>query len=174
MAIVSGGGNVTPAKMLLMMGFKPKNEIVYTPATWSEWAGKTAACSVVNGFLAIENNASDVNISLNTNLKLSTKYGILYNVRTNTRTATTQVIGSNSSYPLRTYQNINAGVTGNFKSVQVSAGSMVSNKFYSYISVNSGKFEYGNIRVFELPTGSQIEADFDTLTADQLNALYPF
>ena len=36
------------------------------------------------------------------------------------------------------------------------------------------KLKLRDIRMFELPAGSQIEADFNTMTADQLAAAYPY
>ena len=46
--------------------------------------------------------------------------------------------------------------------------------FIESASVTSGKVNFKDVRIFELPTGSQIESDFTNLTADQLNTLYPF
>lgn len=160
--------------MRLRRSFKLKNELVYTPATWAEFTDPVN--KVTNdGYLILDNLSSSINIRLSTNFKPATKYGMIINIRTNTRINNTQcVVGSELEYPLISDLYIPAGTKGNFKYISMTNNSFIYNKYYGWVKADTGKIEMGNLRCFELPTGSQIEADFTNLTADQLAVKYPW
>lgn len=159
----------------VMKGRTLKNELNYTRDTWAEWQNKGSAV-VSNKYLVIDNNTSNVGAYLPTNVKPSTKYGILVNVRLNTRTiATTLVNPSAGNYPFNTVLSVKAGQIGNFKSVQTTNTSFsIGNALNTSILADTGRIEFGDYRLFELPTGSEIETDFNTMTADQLAIKYPY
>jgi hypothetical protein len=154
------------------VGF-PKNELVYNPNTWVEWIGKLSS-TIVSNYISITN--LDVPAAyLTTLLKTSTKYGILLNIRINTRTNLTYLpANAAGTTPFAGDNTIAAGITGNIKSIMTTKASFATNRIVLYVPLNAGKIELGDIRVFELPAGSQIEADFTNLTADQLAIKYPF
>ena len=155
---------------------RPKNEVVYTPSTWAEWT-KASGLAVADAS-GLEITSDAVNASWNTlpvNAKVSTKYGILLNVLSNSLSA------SGLAFPgylvVTAFEIVPVGVTGYVKSVITSKATITINSFglkpFS-VSTSGGKIKVRDIRMFELPAGSQIESDFANLTPDQLNTLYPF
>lgn len=152
-----------------------KNETPYTPATWAEWSKPTGVTGDSTG-LTIPAKSSTVDVKIDTTLKSNTKYGALINIASNTLNGAFWFFRSNElgpSWP-QTLE-LSAGSTGNFKHV-TTTGTVTNNKFWSFVSslATSGSITIKDVRVFELPAGSQIEADFNTLTADQLATKYPF
>lgn len=106
--------------------------------------------------------------------KNSTKYGLLFNMVTNT------VSGSNfwfdnNNYLLggKTWSSLDG--VGNKKHV-FTTGTITNNSVQFTLNPQAvgNTAKISDIRIYELPTGSQIESDFNTLTADQLNTKYPF
>jgi hypothetical protein len=148
---------------------RPKNEVQYNPATWAEWTMVGVISADTTG-VAISTSVSEGTITINTNLKLDTKYGLLYEIVENTTTSTFYAqLGSNHGgfgFPIdaglqKSTSSTPATITNNY--VRIGRNAQVT----GYIKVK-------DIRLFELPTGSQIEWDFANLTAAQLNAKYPF
>lgn len=153
----------------------PKNELNYNPSTWSEWIKPTGVIGDSTGFEITANGSSYVITSIPTNLKTSTKYGYLVNVVSNTISTLSKFNMANS----RTSTNIwNLGtLLGNQKFIDTSKASISNNSLVfaaDPTEANGNKIKLKDIRVFELPTGSQIESDFTNLTADQLNLKYPY
>jgi len=160
---------------IVMKGRSLKQELNYNRDTWSEWIGITGT-TVQNGLLVIENNASWLYPRLTAKFKPNTKYGILLYVKTNTRVASTDVFTGASDYPFAQADRISLtqGQTGFFKKVATTQGNIINNQYYSGFAPDTGKIEFGDIRIFELPVGSEIESDFNTMAADQLAVKYPY
>jgi hypothetical protein len=172
MGIVSEGGNVTPAKRLIMMGNRPRNELVYNPVTWDNWTSNGTVTKDATGIEVTAVNGSTIYIQINTAAKNSTKYGILYEVVS--KTLDSYIYGSasitSSSFPADS-------VIGPNKAVITTRDAIVNN--YLRISTSDActtgtKIKFKDFRMFELPPGSQVEWDFENLTASQLNLKYPF
>lgn len=151
-----------------------KSEVPYTPSTWAEWS-KDVGITVNNSAVTIpcDSNDSIVLSKHNTSFKPSTKYGILYNVVSSTMTTDSFYVSSsgdalNGKKGTRTI--------GNNKVIATSASTIDSNSLhvFTYKAPTGESITIKDIRVFELPSGSQIETDFNTLTADKLATKYTF
>jgi hypothetical protein len=142
--------------------------VPYTPSTWAEWSN--SASGVVKDSTGVTITADGVSwlvLQLVVATKASTKYGILFNVTAQTNTNISIDLGSGAN-------NVTTSV-GNNKTTLTTVGAGTSVKFQLPPSVTNGlNIKFKDIRVFELPVGSQIESDFNTLTADQLVAKYLF
>jgi len=170
---VTGYGNVNLPKNCAngqvsasVKGRTLKNELNYNHDTWAEWEGSITSRD--SSGIVITDGAK--HIALPTSLKPSTKYGILTNVISNNFTGNLNSLTS----ALGAYFICTAGQTGNFKNVVTSVATITTNKV-GYVTGNgTGIIKLKDIRVFELPTGSEIETDFNTMTADQLAQKYPY
>jgi len=151
----------------------PRNMLHYNPVTWGEWVLGAGHTVDVNGLNFVV-SGSYVTSSIVAFFKPSTKYGFLLFASSNTL-ATGLVTDYSSGRPFADAEPVLGGLTtGNVKSIHTSASTITANLF----SIKRGNNEVGSallkdIRVFELPTGSQIESDFTNLTADELNIKYP-
>ena len=158
--------------MGLRRSYRLKNELVYNPGTWAEWT-KTNAVGDSSGLeLTVFNELTDAYIL--TNLKANTKYGILLNVVLNELTFT--FITELGAFQVNQLL-VPAGATGNKKVVLTTLSNITNNRFYikrSELESAPKKIKLKDISVFELPAGSEIEADFTNLTADQLAVKYPW
>lgn len=151
-----------------------KNSLLqYTPSTWAEWTSKGVG-TVVNNFLSYNNNGSTEQASLVFNPKVSTKYGMLFKIQNNTRSISSTIYASNANTPFDTDVNVASGFNGYSKAVLVTRSSFTQTTWRLFIVANIGRVDFGEVRCFELPAGSQIETDFTSLTADELNAKYLF
>ena len=157
-----------------------KNETTYNRDTWAEWY-KTA--SVVGDDTGLEFTAdgvvgiADVSIGV----KKSTKYGLLLYVVDNSLTDVQYLFsGGGVAFPFNNKYMLTGtalGYVGNIKAVYSSSAVFTNNKLQFVLSaseVDGNKIKIKDIRMFELPTDSQIESDFTNLTADQLAARYPY
>lgn len=134
-----------------------KSEVPYTPATWAEWSKDAGITTDSTGMTFIANKVA----SIPTLLKASTKYGLLLN------------ISSYTSGSLSTTGGYVVGSSAGMKKLIRTIGASPETVFY--LSAGSlGSMKATNVQVFELPTGSQIESDFSTMTADQLALKYTF
>ena len=146
-----------------------KNELNYNRDTWAEWV-VTGESSKGNGLITLNRTTENAYIQLDTSLKPNTKYGFLLNV-----ISTNANIGSitndtdafaNASFDLSSI--------GNKKIIKTSLSTITNNKI-AWRSLNTNIFvQMKDIRAFELPVGSEIETDFNTMTADQLAIKYPY
>ena len=143
-----------------------KNELKYNRDTWAEWAGDITS----RDSTGITITDGSKYIALITNLKPSTKYGVLTNVVSNNFTGLLNALTS----AVASYAVCNAGQIGNLKNIATSVATIVTNKMGYTTSAGTGIIKIKDTRVYELPTGSEIEADFTSPTADQLMAKYPF
>ena len=48
------------------------------------------------------------------------------------------------------------------------------NEYAFSIMTDPGRFELKDFRIFELPVGSQIEQDFESMSVDELAVKYPY
>ena len=146
-----------------------KSEAPYTPATWAEWL-KLGGSSVVADSTGVTLNFSgeiDVGIQLTTSSAVvGKKYGFLYNV-----ISVTAGVTNLSSSGAFSWATLPAGV-GNQKATLTATNPSPFTLYHRKAVGESIKFK--DIRIFELPTGSQIEADFTNLSADELSAKYKF
>lgn len=149
------------------------NELVYNPNTWVEWT-KTNVTGDSTGLTIDASIASTYAMLPNCNFKPSTKYGVLLNIATNTLVTATNGLYGNVAGTIITYLVSNNGETGNKKHIITTPASITNNRMYIDKNVigYSGIAKINNIRIFELPAGSQIETDFTNLTADRLYAKY--
>lgn len=164
---------MTPAKMLIMMGFRPKNELVYNPITWVGWSLGANVVGDSTGLELIAINGSFVDAIINTTLKSSTKYGLLYKVVSSTLAGNFSTNDYHSAFPASGLSK----TVGYNKSIITTIANITYNKLDVYISsgeTTGNKIKITEVRLFELPTGSQIETDFTNLTAAQLNGIYPY
>ena len=172
--IYSVGNDVVNGQVsVTVKGRTLKNELNYNRETWEEWRGLDPTF-VVNNYLVIEGNEQAVQINLPTDFKPDTKYGVLVYVRSNNRTSYTYISLPTANRPIPSNLTIYEGETGNFKFTTVTATEFIYNQWWFYAGPDSGKIELGDLRVFELPEGSEIENDFETMTADQLALKYPY
>ena len=151
------------------------NIINYNTTTLTEWT-KDPGWSINNGSLVGTFISTDSYkyVSIPIFVKNNIKYGLLLNILSNTFTST---ICLSSSGFTGTYPNfIVPGNTGYIKYVTISANPVTNQlfKIYQNAAGFNGSISLKDFRLFELPVGSQIESDFNTLAADQLNIKYPF
>lgn len=145
-----------------------KSEVPYTASTWAEW-NKLGAISDVSGVTISGDGVNWNRIYIIGTIKPTTKYGFLYNVISSTFNSNC-LMGNDfnwTSIPK---------VTGNNKIVATSISNPANNQYVFQVAntTETGSIKLKDIRIFELPVGSQIETDFNTLTADQLVAKYTF
>jgi hypothetical protein len=150
-----------------------KNELTYNKDTWVEWTKSGGAIVGDATGIEITSNGFWGTSALPTNLKPSTKYGYLINIANNN-------MPSNSAY-IDPYNNPQTNGSlylngiGNIKFIDTTKASFTNNRLY-VVTLNTNpngvKIKLKDFRVYELPPGSEIEADFTNLTADQLSAKY--
>jgi len=148
------------------------NLLVYNPATWAEWTKGTGVTGDITGLELTSTVSVYVNASMaNLNTKINTKHGVLYNVVSKDIVSNlnlTKICGADAVMP---------SIIGNNKYVFASTSNTILVKTFQvfiYEASSGLKIKLKDIRLFELPVGSQIESDFNTMTADQLNIKYPF
>lgn len=158
--------------MGLKSSFKLKNELYYNPATYNEWtiagAGTTKS---VTGIHLVADGANDY-VKIPVVCKSNQKYGLLYYV---VATDLNDNLYISASSIVGTVTLVTKAV-GNNKAIFTTANPITAASLcFVTGSVNvDGKYiDLKELRLFELPTGSEIEADFTNLTADQLNIKYP-
>ncbi len=147
-----------------------KNELVYNHSDWREW-NLTGRNSVSNECLVFTpDNVNGTMATIATNLKSSTKYGVLANV----------VLKGSDYFEFDFDNAIGAGgfyknlSLGNNKIIGTTSSSITSNQLMVY----QGIFPVDqickarDIMLFELPPNSEIEDDFTNLSADALYAKY--
>ncbi|HOO24905.1 MAG TPA: hypothetical protein PLR95_07515, partial [Paludibacteraceae bacterium] len=161
-------------KMTHQSGLSPyyKSEVPYTPTTWAEWTKSANVTADSTGIEFTFTNGQEQFVICSGNFKASTKYGLLYNVVSSTMEKDLYL----SNYGAFTTAVL-PKIVGNNKLVKTSVSSITTNalRLVNALTETTGaKLKFKDFRVYELPTGSQIEADFETLTADQLNEKYPF
>lgn len=149
------------------------NMITYNTDTWAEWTKDSGIVGDSSGLEFTANGTGYIYGRYTSKFKNGTKYGMLLNSVNNN--LTTQILLENyitdTSVPI-----VNPGVVGNVKTVFTTKSSISINKLSLYISSGTlgTKGKIRDIRVFELPAGSQIETDFNTLTANELSLKYPY
>lgn len=150
-----------------------KSEVPYAASTWAEWTTSGATVTKDSTGISMTITGSTMYLVFSgLALKVSTKYGILYNVISKSGYSALQF-----DHNYNSLNAITGGIStaiGNNKGITWS-----SNVPFNLVTIyRSGavgdSIKIKEIRIFELLTGSQIEADFTNLTADQLVAKYPF
>lgn len=154
-----------------LKGLTATQLLTYTPTTWVEWIKTAGVVGDSTGMEFTSDATTSKTAIITTTVKNSTKYGFLYNV-----------VSSNidkSFYGSSTITNdalAFVGTAGMKKLVVTTKAAIATNNITIVLhSSNTAgrKIKIKDFRLFELPTGSQIEADFTNLTADQLNNMYP-
>jgi hypothetical protein len=148
-----------------------KNELNYNRDTWEEWIlGPNA--SIVNGCLNINGDGSGNSTLLNTNCKPGTKYGLIFNFPLNTLSGSLRLNADLIGVTTVIYTN---GIVGNHKFTFTTQSVLTNNRLgINLSSTTTGYIQIRDIRMFELPAGSEIESDFNTMTAGQLAQKYPY
>lgn len=154
--------------MGLKRSLKLKNETSYNPVTWAEWTLLDASVIENTKLKMVRTTIITGQALVPTAIKPSTNYGLLLNVA-----SITGGFIQTSSGAFSSDVNITSS-TGNKKNILASLSTITLNDFKLKLSNNSTEAVISNIRLYELPPGSQIEADFTNLTANQLNDLYPW
>ncbi len=151
-------------------GLTLKNELNYNRDTWAEWILNDRS-SVSNGNLVVGIHTGGV-ARLPSTFKPNTKYGFILTKVNSTLSGLS--MSSASVFPFSTAVS-STTLVGNFKWIATSNAEITDNSF-NIFSNNSSEapMEIKDIRCFELPAGSEIENDFDTMTADQLAQKYPY
>jgi len=154
-----------------------RSEVPYNPTTWAEWTA-TAPANVTKDITGIEWTSQQAynDVIITTPIKATTKYGILYNVVSTTCIVPIMISGgTGASFNVN---GVSLGVqTAGIKKTVLTSMSSPTGKFGLTIGMTEpvgNKIKLKDIRIFELPTGSQIEADFTNLSADELSARYTF
>ncbi|GEM_PF-1846656 len=174
---VSGYGSVSLPKTAanrqvsaVVKGMTLKNELNYNPETWAEW---TKPAGVVGDSTGLELTSDGVSIIQTTSVfipKATTKYVVLYYVVSSTLSANRFGIGSGF-----TGSAVSIGQTvGNQKTVITSQAIPTAFKFFTAPDTLGNKIKVNLARIYELPPGSEIETDANTMTADQLAQKYPY
>lgn len=161
--------SLTTQKILMSTALRPRNEIIYNPSTWAEWT-KNGAVGNSTGLEITATNGTTKSGSINTNLKVNKKYGVLYEV------VSTDL---DSTFTLQSYltgSNVTLTQTIGINKLIITTQSLIStNKFQintSGSNTTGKKIKVKDIRTFELT--SLMETEWNALTGDQLNAKYPY
>jgi len=177
--IVEWYGNVLYAWCKgLVQTAKVYNLAVYNPDTWEEWKFESSSVTeIVNSKLVFNGQSTSKTAELNVQFKESTKYGFLIKSESNTISEWNGLrIGSNLT-GTTLYRIVLPEFNGISKYVLTTQAEISSfpNTLRLSLAVTaaSGSLTVSQLRIFELPTGSQIDADFTNLTAVQLDAKYP-
>lgn len=161
---------------VVVKGRTLKQELEYNRDTWAEWASKTNVVGDSTGLEFTMVDGAYAITYLPTNLKPTTKYGILVNIVKNELTTKTIYIDT-TVFPSGAVI-APSGITGNRKIIATTKDTISSNRLYlqsQNAAVDTGKkVKIIDIRCFELPAGSEIEQDFETMTADELAQKYPY
>ena len=180
--IYSVGSDVVEGQVsdVVVKGRSLKNELNYNSETWVEWTKTSGVVGDGTGLEITADGSTFVNSVLRTQLKSNTKYGILLNIVSSNLTRPLSVGASDRALP---GVQISSSA-GNKKAISTSQTTIVSNTVSVYVGpteLDGNKIKIRDIRIFELPAGSEIEKDFDTtvqgatnLTADQLAQKYPY
>lgn len=156
---------------IAVKNYMHKSEVAFNPDTWAEWTVGSAVTKSPDGLTIVAPNND--NVSMNTALKPSTKYGVLLYVIENTATAYLRVISgriTSNSFSITT-----VGSTGNAKTVFTTLATITENKFITdFNSLATGYIKIKDIRIFELPAGSEINTDFTNMPVNELANKYPY
>lgn len=162
-----------------LKGMTLYNELNYNPETWEEWDKTSGVIGDATGLTVTADGVNIITAKIYTNLKPSTKYGYIVNIVKNTVTTGTIPRFDNTGTVLPAFVPITSGFVGLKKSRQTTPSdlSAMNNKilFAIYSNTDSGQeIKMKDIRCYELPVGSEIETDFENMTADELNIKYPY
>jgi hypothetical protein len=151
-------------------------ELSYDAVNWTGW---TLDSGVTGSQLGLKFTANGVNFkrgSRVTALKVSTNYGILLQVAEVVGTITKALWIDANTVCFTATKTIPTTV-GYKKFTATTKSSITTNFFemwYDAADTSGNSITIKDIRIFELPVGSQIATDFATLTADQLNVIYTY
>lgn len=155
-----------------------KNETTYNRTTWAEWTKTASVVGDGTGLTLTATTPWETATRL-TAFKPSTKYGILYDVVATTLISDVfKIFGGGAGHSFPTLW-IAPRTVGKQKVINTT-NSIVAISFNNDLlicltsSTITDSIKIKDIRIFELPTGSQIETDFTNLTADQLAVRYPY
>lgn len=177
---VSGIGMVSLPKnaasgqvSVTLRGRSLKNELNYDRSSLTGWS--KALATIENNQIVFTGDGVNTAYALKSDctFETNTKYGMLLSVFSND---SGQVLKFNNNQLLNDQSYSLGSTSGNKKVVFTTKSSITINHadFHCYNMPNGTKIKFGDIRMFELPAGSEIETDFNTLTADQLAQKYPY
>lgn len=171
--IYSVGSDVVNGQIsVALKGRSLKNELNYNRETWEEWTAGNVTKDI-SGLTLLADGVSAASAYINIALKTSTKYGVLLEyVSKSTANKSLKFdpnnwIGGNNTAFI---------ALGNKKVVFTTPSIIAQQKFQFFYDIDTagGHCKVRDIRLFELPAGSDIESDFTNLTADQLSAKYQY
>jgi len=155
----------------VVKGMTLKNELNYNRDTWAEWELLQGSTIESNNLKIAKFNS--ITVRLNANFKTNTKYGfIFYKVNSGTSRLS---LSSSSAFNTNLWFTSNLTGSQYVKAIETTKSEITLNRVAFFTSETSEEsMIIKDIRCFELPTGSEIENDFETLTADQLAQKYPY
>ena len=141
-----------------LQGRTLKQELNYNNTTWNEWNKPSGVIGDLTGLTITANGSTIVVTTTNTKLKANTNYGVIYNVVSKNNLTVLKIIQD-----AITFNSSIGNTVGNQKAVGTSVSNIVNNRFGFWLEStqpNGWNIKIKDIRVFELPVGSIIEADF--------------
>lgn len=149
------------------------NELAYNPVTWEEWILDEGVSGDETGLEFTAPGGTAIGATLLTSVKESANYGLLYEVVSGTG----ENLGVSSTGAFAVSGKILSSSIGLRKDSLPTNATIVDNQFRIFLgSSNSAgtKLKVKDLRLFELPEGSEIANDFATLSASALDEKYPF
>lgn len=142
-----------------------KSEVPYNPTTWANWVKQANSSfnaannsAIIKGIEPLSYNAVTLTAGI--------QYGIIHEVVSKVGSA--QLLASS----VFNWTSFDSNIGNNKRRLNAT-----NNGYFVFYRPGAGiddSIEVRNVRVYVLPAGSQIEADFTNLTADELAIKYPF
>lgn len=171
---------LTPAELDKKYPMVPKralfSSIEYDRDTWSGWISNMSTWTKSrNGLVLPATNGSWTYIQFPTAIKPNVKYGLLINVVSNTLTTGVTIDPNAFIAPVASMAQIAGGETGIIKRTFTSIANIATNALRIVEGLNDttgNAITLKDVRLFELPLGSQIDEDFSDLLPAELDTKY--
>lgn len=161
----------------VLKGNTLKNELNYDPTTWAEWSKNNVVGDATGLEFTMVDNAFAI-ASIPTNFKPSTNYILVINIASNSLGVSKPLKVDNTVATAAFYIVTSASGVGNKKFMFTSHAVISTNRLFIQSDKTVGdagtKVKLRDIRVYECPSGSQIETDYNSLSADQFAVKYPY
>ena len=152
------------------------NMLVYTASSWVEW---TYNALVTAGAAGMEFTIGDAwcSATIPAGLSVNTNYGILYEIVSNSL-STLGLMTNSDLFTSAWFKLVDVSQAAGYHKLTKTSKSSITTNVFRILQSGSGsdgtKAKIKDIRIFELPVGSQIATDFANDTAATLNTKYPF
>ena len=164
---------------VVLKGQTVTNLLNYNPQTWEEWEMRDGV-SVDDGCLKMEryqgmSAPADGNASYLVEFKPTTKYGFLIDVVDTTTEGSNVILqGANNSVFGSYSQYLPSPEIGYNKRVLTSEEGWDVGDFRLRLAHNGTSITLRSIQIYELTPGSEMEQDFENMSADELAVKYTF